>query len=94
MDLLSVVMHEMGHILGLNDLDSQQNSNNVMSSSLTTGVRSTLTATAASTLSRKAMRSLLLPSVLNPGWLKHGVDDENWFDRPFGLMNGSYTRRG
>jgi hypothetical protein len=38
-DLLSVVMHEMGHILGLNDLRAPVDSNNIMNDILSPGVR-------------------------------------------------------
>ena len=37
MDLLTVVEHELGHVLGLNDLDASLN--DLMSSTLSDGVR-------------------------------------------------------
>ena len=38
-DLLTVLTHELGHILGLSDLDSEDYPNQLMSASLPTGVR-------------------------------------------------------
>jgi hypothetical protein len=40
MDLLTVVMHEIGHVLGFEDLDPEDHPHDLMSSTLTTGVRS------------------------------------------------------
>ncbi|MDF1751216.1 MAG: PKD domain-containing protein [Verrucomicrobiales bacterium] len=39
MDLLTVMMHEMGHVIGLEDLYSEADSNNLMFGSAQTGVR-------------------------------------------------------
>jgi hypothetical protein len=39
MDLLTVVMHEIGHVLGFEDLDPEDHPHDLMSSTLTTGVR-------------------------------------------------------
>ena len=39
MDLLSVVMHEMGHVLGLDDLDEAEHRDDLMAESLAPGVR-------------------------------------------------------
>ena len=39
MDLLSVVEHELGHVLGLPDLDPVSNAGDVMAGTLATGVR-------------------------------------------------------
>jgi hypothetical protein len=39
MDLLTVVMHEMGHVLGFDDLDGEGGSGELMSSTLESGVR-------------------------------------------------------
>lgn len=38
-DLLSVVMHEMGHTLGLDDLDPLTNAGDLMAATLQTGQR-------------------------------------------------------
>ena len=42
MDLLTVVMHEMGHVLGFEDLDPYENPYNLMSSTLDTSTRSVI----------------------------------------------------
>jgi hypothetical protein len=39
MDLLTVVMHELGHVLGFEDLDSEVYAHDLMSETLTTGTR-------------------------------------------------------
>jgi hypothetical protein len=39
MDLLTTVMHELGHILGLPDLDPDQHAGSLMAATLTTGTR-------------------------------------------------------
>jgi len=39
MDLLTVVMHELGHVLGLDDIDSKTNAHDLMSHTLNMGVR-------------------------------------------------------
>jgi hypothetical protein len=39
MDLLTVVMHELGHVLGLPDLDLEENPDNVMAEALVVGIR-------------------------------------------------------
>jgi Ca2+-binding RTX toxin-like protein len=39
MDLLTVVMHELGHVLGFEDLDPEAYSHNLMSATLASGVR-------------------------------------------------------
>lgn len=38
-DLLTVVMHEMGHVLGLGELDSEEHAGELMAATLTTGTR-------------------------------------------------------
>ncbi len=43
MDLLSVVMHELGHVLGFVDLDTTTNPDEVMAATLFTGIRRTPT---------------------------------------------------
>jgi hypothetical protein len=42
MDLLTVVEHELGHEMGLNDLDPAANPSNLMASTLPTGIRRTI----------------------------------------------------
>ncbi len=42
MDLLTVVMHEMGHVLGLEDLDHERHGHALMSETLPHGVRRTI----------------------------------------------------
>ncbi|MHC4756894.1 MAG: matrixin family metalloprotease, partial [Planctomycetota bacterium] len=49
MDLLTVVVHELGHLLGFDDLDAQDNPDALMSPTLTTGVRRLDTSTAITT---------------------------------------------
>jgi hypothetical protein len=39
MDLLTVVMHELGHVLGLADLDGEEHAHDLMSTTLQPGVR-------------------------------------------------------
>jgi Ca2+-binding RTX toxin-like protein len=45
MDLLTVVMHELGHVLGFEDLDPEEHPHDLMSSTLATGVRRLYTET-------------------------------------------------
>lgn len=42
MDLLTVVMHELGHVLGFEDHDDDLSTNNVMNGQLSVGVRQAL----------------------------------------------------
>jgi hypothetical protein len=42
MDLLTAIMHEMGHVLGLDDLDDSHHDVELMTESLATGRRRTL----------------------------------------------------
>lgn len=44
MDLLTTVMHELGHVLGFDDQTAQQHSANLMTETLPTGVRRSLLA--------------------------------------------------
>ena len=44
-DLLTVVMHELGHVLGLPDLDSPDSAGDLMHGELAAGTRRTLDAT-------------------------------------------------
>ncbi len=39
MDLLTVMMHELGHVLGLDDLDSLDNHDDLMAETLAIGFR-------------------------------------------------------
>jgi hypothetical protein len=61
MDLLTVIMHEMGHLLGHEDLDSQASPYDLMSAELPVGVRrlpdSSVVAAAAQSRSAQAQAS-------------------------------------
>jgi hypothetical protein len=50
MDLLTVVMHELGHLLGFEDLNPEEHPHDLMSGTLTTGVRRIYTETTITTL--------------------------------------------
>lgn len=50
-DLLTVVLHELGHVLGLEDLDPEDNPDDLMNPTLNTGVRRLDTKAANTTMS-------------------------------------------
>ncbi len=59
MDLLTVIMHEMGHFLGYQDLDPQVSPYDLMSSSLAAGVRRLPDSVAAQSSSAQATDAVL-----------------------------------
>ena len=59
MDLLTVVMHEIGHVLGFEDLDPEEYPHDLMSGTLATGVRRLYTETAI-TITTLPMNSLIV----------------------------------
>ena len=61
MDLLTVVMHELGHILGYDDIKAEDDPGNLMSDTLDGGIRRTDLNVDASTAS-----SLINPIMLHP----------------------------
>ena len=50
MDLLTAVMHELGHVLGHNDLDPSSHHDDLMSATLAPGTRRTTHTSAVDTI--------------------------------------------
>jgi hypothetical protein len=67
MDLLTVVMHELGHVLGFEDIDSGEYAHDLMSATLDAGVRRLYTEAPKTTLSLDGQIALSQPftSLLN-----------------------------
>jgi hypothetical protein len=77
MDLLTVVMHEMGHVIGLSDLDAQNHSDQLMAGTLGAGQRNTPVASTSAT-SRSVDYSFLLARSRS-GNVQHELDTDRVF---------------
>jgi hypothetical protein len=69
MDLLTVVMHELGHVLGFEDLDPEEHPHDLMSGTLATGVRRLYTETTITALPLNSwiVRHYSFNNLLNDG---------------------------
>jgi hypothetical protein len=63
MDLLTVVLHELGHVLGFEDIDPEENPDDLMSATLDTGVRRLDTRTVITTTSPENVTDSSYPQV-------------------------------
>jgi hypothetical protein len=84
MDLLTVVMHEMGHILGYGDLDPAVDADDVMTETLGAGERHTIDSTQLVVMDADAetFESFLMAETQEREWLLNFLAEEDDEDNP------------